>query len=133
MAVGVGDGAVVAADAGDGGVDAVDAEEDGGWHGHQQGREHGDRAQHLGGVREKHVRSGACSTDAGKTRIVVVAVVVVFLFVGCLTSQQCASVSQGRICSDNCTCCHTEIEVADPTFYLTQSHYSNNGANQSQD
>ena len=39
--------------------------------------------------------------------------------VGCLTSQQHASVSQGRICSDNFTCCHTEIEVADPTFYLT--------------
>ena len=32
---------------------------------------------------------------------------------GCLTSQQHASVSQGRICSDNCTCCHTETEVAD--------------------
>ena len=37
---------------------------------------------------------------------------VVGLFVGCLTSQQHASVSQGRICSDNFTCCHTEVEVA---------------------
>ena len=46
------------------------------------------------------------------------------LFVGCLTSQQHASVSQGRICSDNYTCCHTEIEVADPTFYLTQSQFT---------
>ena len=36
----------------------------------------------------------------------------------------CYSVSQGRICSDNCACCHTEIEVADPTFYLTQSQYT---------
>ena len=45
------------------------------------------------------------------------------LFVGCLTSQQHASVSQGRICSDNCTCCHTEIEVADQTFHLTQPLY----------
>ena len=26
------------------------------------------------------------------------------------------SVSQGQICSDNCMCCHTEIEVADQTF-----------------
>ena len=51
----------------------------------------------------------------------------VCLFVGCLTSQQQASVSQGRICSDNCTCCHTEIEVADPTFYLTQSQYTDTG------
>ena len=42
------------------------------------------------------------------------------LFVGCLTFQQHASVSQGRMCSDNFTCCHTEIEVADQTFYLTQ-------------
>ena len=36
--------------------------------------------------------------------------------VGCLTSQQHASVSQGRICADNFACCHTEIEVADQTF-----------------
>ena len=47
--------------------------------------------------------------------------------VGCLTSQQHARVSQGRICSDNFTCCHTEIEVADPTFYLTQSQYTDTG------
>ena len=46
------------------------------------------------------------------------------LFVGCLTSQQHASVSQGWICSDNFTCCHTEIEVADQTVYLTQSQYT---------
>ena len=46
---------------------------------------------------------------------------------GCLTSQQQASVSQGRICSDNFTCCHTEIEVADPMFYLTQSQYTDTG------
>ena len=42
-----------------------------------------------------------------------------YLFVGCLMSQQYASVSQGWIYSDNWMCCHTEIEVADPTFYLT--------------
>ena len=46
------------------------------------------------------------------------------VFVGCLTSQQHASVSQGRICSDNFTCCHTEIEVADQNFYLIQSQYT---------
>ena len=49
------------------------------------------------------------------------------LLVACLTSQQQASVSQGRICTDNFTCCHTEIEVADPTFYLTQSQYTDTG------
>ena len=38
------------------------------------------------------------------------------LLVGCLTSQQHASVSQGRICSDNFTYCHTEVEVADQNF-----------------
>ena len=43
----------------------------------------------------------------------------VCLLVSCLTSQQHASVSQGRICSDNCTCCHTDIEVADHTFHFT--------------
>ena len=49
------------------------------------------------------------------------------LLVGCLTSQQHASVSQGRICSDNFTCCHTEIEVVDHTFHLTQSQYTDTG------
>ena len=47
------------------------------------------------------------------------------LFVGCLMSQQHASVSQGQICRDNFTCCHTEQEVA--TFYLTQSQYTDIG------
>ena len=37
----------------------------------------------------------------------------VCLLVGCLTTQQQASVSQGRICSDNCTCCHTRALEAD--------------------
>ena len=51
------------------------------------------------------------------------------LFVGCLliTSQQHASASQGRICTDNFTCCHTEIEVADQTFEVTQSQYADTG------
>ena len=48
------------------------------------------------------------------------------LCVGCLTSQQHASVSQGRICSDSLTCCHTEI-VANQTFHLTQSQYTDAG------
>ena len=51
----------------------------------------------------------------------------VCLLIGCLTSQQHASVSQGQICSENFTCCHTEIEVADQTFYLTQSQYTDTG------
>ena len=51
----------------------------------------------------------------------------VCLLVGCLTSQQHASVSQGRICSDNFTCCHTETEAADQTFHLTQSQYTDTG------
>ena len=38
-----------------------------------------------------------------------------------------ASVSQDRICADNFTCCHTEIEVADQTFYLTQLQYADTG------
>ena len=45
----------------------------------------------------------------------------------CLTSQQHASVSQGRICSDNFSCCHTEIEVADPTLHLPKSQYTDTG------
>ena len=49
------------------------------------------------------------------------------LLVGCLTSQQHATVSQGRICTDNFTCCHTEMEAADQTFHLTQSQYTDTG------
>ena len=52
---------------------------------------------------------------------------VVCLLVGCLTFQQHASVSQGRICTDNFTCCHTEIEAANQTFHLTQSQYTDTG------
>ena len=51
----------------------------------------------------------------------------VYLFVGCLTSQQHASVSQGRIYSNNFTYCHTEIEVAHQTFHLTQSQSTDTG------
>ena len=49
------------------------------------------------------------------------------LFVGCLTSQQHASVPHGRICSDSLTCCHTEKEVAHPAFHLTPSQYTDTG------
>ena len=49
------------------------------------------------------------------------------LLVGCLTSQQHASVSHGRICFDKCTCCHTERELTDQFFYLTQSQYTDTG------
>ena len=45
----------------------------------------------------------------------------------CWTSLPHASVSQGRICSDSCTWCHTEIEVADQAFYLTQSQCTDTG------
>ena len=49
------------------------------------------------------------------------------LFVGCLASQQCACVSHGQICTDKCTCCHTETEATDQTFFLTQSQYTDTG------
>ena len=67
-------------------------------------------------------------TDMAELSVVVsVVVAMIITTVGCLTSQQHASVSQGRICTDNLTCCHTEIEVADYTFYLTQSQYTDTG------
>ena len=44
-----------------------------------------------------------------------------------LNIQQHASVSQGWICSDNSTCCHTETEVADQTFHLTRSQSTDTG------
>ena len=51
------------------------------------------------------------------------------LFVGWLLNvpASCERVSQGRICSDKFTCCHTEIEAADATFHLTQSQYTDTG------
>ena len=63
------------------------------------------------------------------TRVVILEVVLLLVgcLLACLTSQQQASVSQGRVCSDNFTCCHTEIEVANQTFYLTQSQYIDTG------
>ena len=52
---------------------------------------------------------------------------VICLLVGCLTPQQHASISQGRICSDNCMCCHTETATADRNIHFTQSHYTDTG------
>ena len=50
-------------------------------------------------------------------------------FVGCLLaclmSLQHANRSQGRICSDNFTCCHTQTKHQ--TLYLTQSQYTDTG------
>ena len=43
-----------------------------------------------------------------------------------LTSPKHASVSQGQICLDSCTCCHTETEAADQICCLTQSRCTNN-------
>ena len=33
----------------------------------------------------------------------------------------------GRVSSDNLTCCHTQREIADPTFHPTQIQYTNTG------
>ena len=57
-------------------------------------------------------------------QLFVMSIRLVGLFVGCLASQQHISLSQGRIYSDNCTCCHTELEVADQTLYLFKSQYT---------
>ena len=46
------------------------------------------------------------------------------LVVARLTSQQRASVSQGRICSDNWTSCYIETKAADQTFRLNLSRYT---------
>ena len=39
--------------------------------------------------------------------------------VGCLTSQQHDSVSQGRICTDDFSCCHTELFTSPSHSILT--------------
>ena len=58
---------------------------------------------------------------------VAVVVAVVVVLAGRLTSRQHVCLSRGRICSDSCACCHTETEVIDQTFYLTQSKYTDTG------
>ena len=77
------------------------------------------------------IQKGAKTSNSGVERMPFVTIrrrrMLLLLFVGCLTSQQHASVSQGRICTDNFTCCHTEIEAADQTFHLTQSQYTDTG------
>ena len=79
------------------------------------------------------------------SRTASVVLLLLLLFVGCLTSQQHARVSQGRICcccltsqrhasvsqgriySDNFTVRHTEIEAAGHTFCLTRSQHTDTG------
>ena len=41
-------------------------------------------------------------------------------------SKQHASISQGQIGSDSCTCCQTETEVEDRTTYPTKSPNTDN-------
>ena len=53
--------------------------------------------------------------------------ILLFLFVGCLKSQQLTGVFQGQICSDSCRSCHNEIEIADQAGYLTQSQCTDTG------
>ena len=43
---------------------------------------------------------------------------------GSLSSQQNTGVSQGQICVDSLTCCHTETHVANQTCCLIQSQHS---------
>ena len=71
-------------------------------------------------------RGGGGGANPRKTnKTAMMAEVVVFCWL--LNIQQHASVSQGRICSDSCTSCHIEIEVADQTFHLSQSQYTDAG------
>ena len=66
--------------------------------------------------RSTRVHLYACVPEAVRAALLVV----------CLTSQQRGCVSQGQICSGNCTC-FRKIETADQTLHLTQSHYTDTG------
>ena len=48
----------------------------------------------------------------------------VLLFVGCITTPQHACRSERQTCPNKCTCCHTEIQDTDRTFYPSQSQYT---------
>ena len=43
------------------------------------------------------------------------------------SAQTTVSVSEGQVSSDNCTYCHTEIEVADQTFDFKQLQHTDTG------
>ena len=60
-------------------------------------------------------------TDYSKVRTAGVAAV------GCVTSRQHASVSQGRICLHSCRRCHTETKVANQTHCLIWPLYAYTG------
>ena len=75
----------------------------------------GSRAKSMTAYRDNHERCGMYGCCCCR------------LLLGCLASRQRASVSHGPICPDKCTCCHTEIEVVDEMFYLTQSQYTDTG------
>ena len=62
--------------------------------------------------------------DGGWVLLVLSSSGLVCWLLACLTSLQQASVSQGQICSDNFTCCHSATEVADQTFHLIHSQYA---------
>ena len=68
---------------------------------------------------EKYRRKLKISVLCAKKCVVVVVVRLL------LNVPQHARVSQGSFCID--ICCNTEIEVADQTFYLTQSQYTDTG------
>ena len=80
-----------------------------------------------GGGRGRREGGGGREGRGGVSWLLNVSVLCKELFVGRLTSQQHVCVSQGRICSDNFTRCHTEIEAADQTFHLTQSQCTDTG------
>ena len=65
---------------------------------------------------------------AGGDDVVVVVDVDAVVIVVIAAAAAVDVVSQGWLSSDNCMYCHTEIEVADPTFYLTQSQYTDTGS-----
>ena len=98
--------------------DARGVQAGGGWRGREGGRE----------VSRRYVPPFFFPHVPHDHRLTLLTVRLLFFVIGCLTSQQQASVSQGRICSDNFTRCHTEIVVADQTFHLTQSQYTDTGS-----
>ena len=70
-------------------------------------------------------RSGGYHLTPGLPRRSVGTINSCYWLAGCLTPRQHATASQGPICSDYCACCHTAIEGAVQTSYLTtRSHHT---------
>ena len=75
-----------------------------------------DHSAALSAVRDSYGQTFASVLTADRSRVSTIDCLFVCWLVGCLTSQQHASVFQGRFSTHKFTCCHTETEFCRSNF-----------------